>query len=51
MTGRARNDMIVHGDISGYVGTLQGFAQGCTLLATLFNVFIDDMTKAIEAAN
>ena len=42
--------MMLDGEISKYVDSLQGVAQGCTLSPNLFKVFISDMIVAVEAA-
>ena len=50
MTECAKSAMMLDGEISKYFDILQGVAQGCTLSPTLFRVFINDLTLAIESA-
>ena len=50
MTECARSAVLLDGEISKYVDTLQGVAQGCTLSPNLFKVHINDMIVAVEAA-
>ena len=41
---------MLDGEISNFVDSLQGVAQGCTLSLNLFKVYIYGMTVAVEAA-
>ena len=50
MTECARSAVLLDGEISKYVDTLQGVAQGCTLSPNLFKVHNNDMIVAVEAA-
>ena len=50
MTECARSAVMLDGEISNYVDILQGVAQGCTLSSNLFEVYINDMIGAVEAA-
>ena len=38
------------GEISKYVDTLQGVAQGCTPSPSVFKAYLSDMIVAVEAA-
>ena len=46
----ARSAVMLDGEISNFVDSLQGVAQGCTLSLNLFKVYIYGMTVAVEAA-
>ena len=50
MTECARSGLMLDGEISKYVVIVQGVAQGCTLAPNLFNICIDDLIVAVEAA-
>ena len=50
MTECARSVVMLDGEISKYVDILQGAAQGCTLPPYSFEVYINDMIVAAEAA-
>ena len=41
--------MMLDGEVSKSVDSLQGVAQVCTLSPTLFKIFIDDLIIAVEA--
>ena len=47
---RGTSAVIMDGEISNYVDILLGVAQGCALSPNLFNVYINDMIVAVEAA-
>ena len=40
---------MLDGEVSKYVGILQGAAQGCTLSPKVFKVCINDLVAAVEA--
>ena len=50
-TEGARSTVMLDGEISKYVGTLEGVAQGCMLSHNLFKICINDLIVADEAAN
>ena len=50
MTECARNAAMLGEETSKYVDILQGFALGCTLSPNLFNVDVNNMIVAVEAA-
>ena len=50
MTECARSAVMLDGEILKYVDILQGAAQGCTLPPYSFDVYINDMIVAAEAA-
>ena len=50
MTECAKSAMMLDGKISKHFDIVQGVAQGCTLSPTLFEIFIDDLKIAVEAA-
>ena len=49
MTECARSAVMLDGEISKYVDSLQGIAQGCTLSPNLFKVHINDLIVAVAA--
>ena len=46
----ARSAVMPDGEISKYIGILQGVAQGCTPSPNPFKVYINDMIVEVEAA-
>ena len=50
MTESARSTVMLEGEMSKYVDTIQGVAQGCTLSPKLFKICINDLIVAVEAA-
>ena len=40
VTGCARSDVTLDGEISKYINILQGVAQGCTLSPNIFKVYV-----------
>ena len=50
VTECARGAVMLDGEISKYVDILQGVAQGCGLSPNIFEVYINDMIVAVEAA-
>ena len=51
MTECATSAVMLDGEISKYIGIVQGVAQECTLSPNRFKVYIDDMIVSVEAAN
>ena len=50
MTECARSAVMLDGEISSYVDTLRGVAQGCALSQSVFEVYVSDLIVAVEAA-
>ena len=49
MTECTKSAVMLDGDLSEFFDIEQGVPQGCTLSPTLFQIFINDMLKVVEA--